>query len=397
MNVEGPEAMNAEEPEATNSEEGGAPPIAEGWKSTFEGLKEAVELLRVLQPSLTSTSGARVMKVEIYSPELAPLGDRTHASSRVPITSLSQAELLTRCKNIKAREKEVVKMLKREQLRHNSFVDQLQQGASGGDVSMALGKAIKLLLELASRESEQRLSTYVEAEAVIAESWPPYLKGMLRDLSLAVKDRTLDPQIHPVLVEMLSAIGKHRSYGPDSASNTRWRAYTHLQRLLGLVCSMRGSRRIMGLLSGAGHQGEGKTGKKRLCDAKENLHLPGFNSCFRQLKDSGALNGLTKLGVQSDAIRSLSLAGRESFGIRGSNSSRTRIWLQFDSTDIRPSVIIGFDPSSGLLHVRWQHSLTLGFEPEGSVTDPKDVSPLLRCLNSGLKQVLRVQVCFILV
>ena len=100
---------------------------------------------------------------------------------------------------------------------------------------------------------------FVNADAQLRDHWPPYAKNMLYDLCKAVNDGVLDPDVHKVQIQQISALGKHRSHGSDSASNTAWwTSYPELCRLFEHISLLRGSHRIMGVLRGAGHQGEGR-------------------------------------------------------------------------------------------------------------------------------------------
>ena len=128
-------------------------------------------------------------------------------------------------------------------------------------------------------------------------------------------------------------------------------------------------------------------GKKPLRTAKDNLGLPSHKSCRERLRASNKLVGMSQQGIMHNSIHSLCSSGKESFGIGPGKYADLLSWTAFDSTDTTPSVVVRVDPPTGLLLVKWQHALTIGF-PSGSVTDPLDVTPLQDKINLTLRPVL---------
>jgi hypothetical protein len=70
-------------------------------------------------------------------------------------------------------------------------------------------------------QSDPRVVAFVNADARLRDHWPHYVKNMLYDLCKPVNDGVLDPNnVHKVQIQQISALGKHRSHGSNSASNT---------------------------------------------------------------------------------------------------------------------------------------------------------------------------------
>lgn len=325
---------------------------------------------------------AKIRMHPVHHPEPAPPGDCTHPSSHTPLVRLSAGQKAEKLQRVNADRKDYCKDLQQLQKAHNSLVTQHQQLFK--DFS-ELKASYKRQEELLVGFQGQRCAVFVQADEQL-RSWPTYARDMLLDLCHAIVEGNLQPDLHKCLVQYLCAVGHHRRLPGACSNSVRWSMYPDLYRLFQFVSVQRGARRIFSYLAGAGHQGQGRAGSKPLSEACENLHFPSYAAIRRSLKKEGKLQAVWHLGSMPGAIAQMHTSVQQSYHLQQFKSSNTLAWLQFDSTDIRPSMEVGVQ-ASGQISCSHHHSTSGLCSASGPGADQHDVQPLLDRLNQQLQQV----------